>query len=141
MSGPGTVASSAGSGLKPIGFSVKDILDLPSTKSRSSSAPSLTALRSDAASSSLAALDSAPLSETCVPPNSYHPAAIYYCDSSYARWLPPTAADMFPYTAPLREYLFRSSPVLPCPPLSPPGKSTTLTSSNPGCHWRKTGIE
>ena len=83
-----------------IGFSVRDILDLPNTKttttSRSSRSSSLTALRPEPS-----ALEGS--IDTCVPaPGYHHPSAIYYCDSSYPRWLPPSA-DVFAYN-PLCKY-------------------------------------
>lgn len=71
------------------GFSVKDILDLPSSKA---SSPSSSLLHSN---SSRPDLDSDP----CLP-GSYHSPAVYYCSdqSPYPpRWLPP-AGDLFPYS-------------------------------------------
>lgn len=84
-----------------IGFSVRDILELPSTKqshsrSVSSRSSSLLPLRPEASS-----LDGS-LGDPCVPASSYHPSAIYYCDSSYPRWLPPS--DVFSYSNPLCKY-------------------------------------
>lgn len=91
------------------GFSVRDILELPSTKSNARShsnrSSSMTPLRQDVVpSSSLPLSMDSSLSEGCVPSAAYHPSAIYYCDSSYPRWLSHSAADMFAYANPLCKY-------------------------------------
>lgn len=70
------------------GFSVKDILDLPSSKSSSSSLPRSHSSRPDPG------LDSDP-----GLPGSYH-SSVYYCPdpATYPhRWLPP-AGDLFSYS-------------------------------------------
>ena len=76
------------------GFSVKDILDLPSSKASSSSPPSASSLPNSRPDP---ALDSDP----CLPGSYHTSAAVYYCPEQppYAsRWLPPPAADLFPYS-------------------------------------------
>ena len=79
-----------------IGFSVKDILDLPSIKPRSFSVYHRSDLHS--AAPGMASMEpSSTISEASVSPNSYPP--IYYCENPYTRWLPP--ADMFTYTTSL----------------------------------------
>lgn len=79
------------------GFSVKDILDLPSSKaSSSSSLPRSNSSRHD--------LDSEP----CLPGSYHSPAAVYYCSdqSSYppSRWLPPPTGDLFSYSSTFCKY-------------------------------------
>lgn len=98
-----TSASSASKD-RSFGFSVKDILDLPSTKPPRSN-PNSSPI-SNGASSLLDANG-----DNCLSSNSpaYHPAAaaLYYtagiCDNPYARWLPPPS-DMFAYSTSLRKY-------------------------------------
>ncbi len=99
-----TNAGTSASKDRTIGFSVKDILDLPTHKSSRANPNS-----SPITNGTSLALDGN--SDNCLTSaNSaaYHPAAaaLYYsagiCDNPYARWLPPS--DMFTYSTPLRKY-------------------------------------
>lgn len=92
------------------GFSVKDILDLPSNIKTARSSSSATVNSGQLALSSLTGTgDGDATTAACLPPpppSTYHPAAaaLYYsaaCDNPYARWLPPS--DMFTYSTPLRK--------------------------------------
>ena len=94
---------------KTFGFSVKDILDLPSNKSKNANSSNCSSLNNGNGVSGVSSLEPNS-SDHCLPSaantSGYHPtaAALYYnpgiCDNPYSR-LP---YDMFPYSSQLRKY-------------------------------------
>jgi len=98
-------ASTSASKDRTFGFSVKDILDLPTNKSIRAN-PNSSPITNG--SSALTLDGSGDNCLTSANSAAYHPAAaaLYYsagiCDNPYARWLPPS--DMFTYSTPLRKY-------------------------------------
>ena len=91
---------------KTFGFSVKDILDLPTNKTKSANNSNCSPVANGTSGGSgLEAGGDLPSNTTT---SGYHPsaAALYYnpgiCDNPYARCLPPY--DMFTYSTQLRKY-------------------------------------
>ena len=101
-----SAAAAAVKDAKTFGFSVKDILDLPTHKSKAGNSNSSPLTNG---TNGMTVLETN--SENCLPtnPSGYHPssaAALYYnsniCDNPYARCLPPY--DMFTYSTQLRKF-------------------------------------
>jgi hypothetical protein len=106
-------ASSVGASkeAKTFGFSVKDILDLPTNKIKANGAnhKNCSSVANGAASGGGGPALDANGQESGAPtanPTGYHPALYYnapgICDNPYSRCLPPY--DMFTYSTQLRKY-------------------------------------